>query len=447
MSPSTHERTVPQQMSRPLHVRPRLAIRAVAAIAGSVVLAAALAACDSTPDPLPYLPPQGVTDTEILLGSHQPLSGPASAYSKVSAATKAYFEHVNAHGGVNGRKIVYLVEDDAYNPANTQTAVRKLVEQDKVFAIVGGLGTPTHSAVLDYLKDEEIPDLFVASGSGAWNQPSRYPGTFGFQTDYTTEGKIIGNYLKTTETLAEKVTCALAQDDDYGRELVAGVETGRSAPVALRQSYITSNNNVAPQVQALQVAGCEVVVLATIPSFTAKVISTADKLSYHPQFVASTAGSDYATVAAELGVYKNLLEGLISTGYLPIASDDDDPWIELFQQINEEFGDGGEVDNNVVVGMSIGYLTVQALQRAGRDITLDSILNAVEAGGFSGPGLVPFGFSRTSHAGYSGGRLSKVTNGTQAYFGPAYVTDAGSAEVTEYTETAGPPPADGIPTP
>jgi ABC-type branched-subunit amino acid transport system substrate-binding protein len=419
----------------------------VAAVVGSTVLVAGLAACTTTPDPLPYLPPQGVSDTEIILGSHQPLTGAAAPYSKVSAATKAYFEHVNAHGGVHGRKIVYLVEDDGYNPTNTQAVVHKLVEQDKVFAIVGGLGTATHASVLDYLKQEEIPDLFVASGAGAWNQPSRYPGTFGFQTDYTTEGKIIGNYLKSTETLADKVICSFGQDDDFGRELVAGVEVGRGVPVTLKQTYITSNTNVAPQVQALQVAGCEVVVLATIPSFTAQVLSTASKLSYQPQFVASTAGSDYATVAEQLGVYKGLLEGLISTGYLPVPANPDDPWIQLFQQINDEFGDGGDVDNSVVVGMSIGYLTVQALQRAGREITLDGILNAVEAGGFRGPGLVPLGFSATSHAGYSGGRMSKVTNGVQSYFGPAYVTDAGSAAVTEYTEPAATPPSDGIPTP
>jgi hypothetical protein len=200
-------------------------------------------------------------------------------------------------------------------------------------------------------------------------------------------------------------------------------------------------------VQALQAGGCEVVVLATLPTFTAQGISTADKLGYHPQFVSSTEGGDYATVAGLLGVYKNLLEGLVSTGYLPISSNTDDPWIDLFQQINDEYGDGAVVDNTVVVGMSIGYLTVQALQRAGREITFDSMLNAVEAGGFRGPGLVPFGYSTTSHAGYGGGRMSKVTNGVQSYFGPAFVTDAGSAAVTEYTEPAATPPPDGIPAP
>ena len=422
-------------------------MRALTRVAALLVVATVATACTTTeqPPPDPYVPPQGVTETEIRLGSHQPLTGPAASYSRVSVAMKAYFDHVNAHGGVHGRRITFLIEDDGYNATTTQTVVRELVEEDEVFAIVGGLGTPTHSAVLDYLKDQEVPDLFVASGAGSWNQPARYPGTFGFQTDYTTEGKIIGNYL--AAELSDRMVCAFHQEDDFGREFIAGVETGMGGPVALRQSYITSNNNVAPQVQAMQVAGCQVVVLATIPSFTAQVLRTADELSFRPQFVASTAGSDYATVGAILGVDKSLLEGLISSGYLPIASNPDDLWIALFQQIINEYGDGGEVDNNVVVGLSIAYLTVQALQRAGKEITVDGLIAAIEEGEFSGPGLVPFGFSPTSHAGYSGGRMSKVTNGAQDYFGPAFVTDAGSAPVTEYTEPAAVPPPDGIPTP
>jgi hypothetical protein len=177
------------------------------------------------------------------------------------------------------------------------------------------------------------------------------------------------------------------------------------------------------------------------------VLTTADALSFRPQFVASTAGSDYATVGDILGVNKALLERLVSTGYLPVATNPDDPWIALFQQIVNQYGDGGEVDNNVVVGMSIAYTVVQALQRAGREITVDGLIAAIEAGGFRGPGLVPFGFSPTSHAGYGGGRMSRVTNGVQDYFGPAYVTDAGVAPVTEYTEPAAVPPPDGIPTP
>src|SRR6187551_743095 len=187
----------------------------------------------------------GVTDTSILVGTHMPLTGPAAAgYSKIAPATKAYFDFVNAAGGVHGRKITYKIMDDTYNPATTQQVVRELVLQDKVFAILNGLGTPTHTGVLDFLKTNRVPDLFVASGSRSWDQPDKYPGTFGFNVDYTVEGKILATYVKTT--FAGKKVCFLGQDDDFGRDALAGIEK-ILGPVAAKQSYVTSNPNVGPQ--------------------------------------------------------------------------------------------------------------------------------------------------------------------------------------------------------
>ena len=202
----------------------------------------------------------GVTATEILVGTHMPLTGPAAAgYSKIAPATKAYFDYVNASGGVHGRKITYKIMDDTYNPATTQQVVRELVLQDKVFAILNGLGTPTHTGVLDFLKTNRVPDLFVASGSRSWDQPDKYPGTFGFNVDYTVEGKILATHVKATQ--AGKKVCFLGQDDDFGRDALAGIEK-ILGPVAAKQSYVTSNPNVGPQMGALKQAGCQVVMLA-----------------------------------------------------------------------------------------------------------------------------------------------------------------------------------------
>jgi branched-chain amino acid transport system substrate-binding protein len=416
-------------------------------VAGCVALVAVLGACSGSKTPaVPYVAPQGVSEKEIVFGTHQPLTGPAAAgYSKIAAATKAYFDYVNAKGGVHGRKIIYRIEDDGYNPANTQTVVRKLVEQDKVFAILNGLGTPTHSAVLSYLKDAEIPDLFVSSGSPAWNQPGKYPGTFAFQPDYTTEAKVVGHYLKTASAFAGQKICSFAQDDDYGASYLTGLETGLGTPVTARATYVTSNPNVAPQVDKLRDAGCDVVVLATIPSFTARFISTAAKLGWRPQYVAAYPAGEYGTVAATLGDEKDLLEGMVGAGFLPAVANVSDPWIKLFTRINQDFNGGVAFDGHVLYGMAVGYLVVQVLQKAGREITVDKLIATLEKGGFRGPGLVPFSYSATSHAGYAGVRLSKVTGGVQDYFGPAYVTDAGSAPVTEYTEATATPPDSGIP--
>ncbi|MFC4067531.1 ABC transporter substrate-binding protein [Actinoplanes subglobosus] len=386
----------------------------------------------------------GVTDTEIVVGTHMPLTGPAAGgYSKIAPATKAYFDYVNANGGVHGRKITYKIKDDGYNPANTQTVVRELVLQDKVFAVLNGLGTPTHTGVLDFLKTNRVPDLFVASGSRSWNQADKYPGTFGFNPDYTVEGKILGTYIK--ENLAGKKTCFLGQDDDFGRDSLAGVEKVLGA-VAAKESYVTSNPNVGPQMGALKAAGCEVVVLATVPGFTALSIGTAAKIAFKPQFVVSNVGADPTTVGKALGAGAPLLEGVVATNYLPLNTDDANPWIQLFKKVNAEHNGNAEFDNNIVYGMSVGYLFVQALQAAGKDVTRDKLLEAVTKNGFQGPGLVPLRFSATDHSGYGGAQLTKVEGGKAVFFGTPYTTDDAEGPVTAYQGQAVTPPQSGVPT-
>src|SRR6266404_5081860 len=139
----------------------------------------------------------GITPTTITIGSHQPLTGPAApGYSEIAPASNAYLQYVNANGGVYGRKIVYKYIDDGYDPTKTASIVRQLVLQDNVYAIFNGLGTPTHLAAVSFLNSEKVPDIFVASGCDCWNDPAKYPDTFGWQLDYVREGKILGQYVK-----------------------------------------------------------------------------------------------------------------------------------------------------------------------------------------------------------------------------------------------------------
>ncbi|MFG1602944.1 ABC transporter substrate-binding protein [Actinoplanes sp. NPDC049265] len=388
----------------------------------------------------------GVTDAGILIGTHMPLTGPAAAgYSKIAPASKAYFDYVNANGGVHGRKITYKVMDDTYNPATTQQVVRELVLQDKVFAIFNGLGTATHTGVLDFLKTNRVPDLFVSSGSRSWNQPQKYPGTFGFNPDYTVEGKVLGTYVKTTFP-GQKV-CFLGQDDDFGRDSLLGFEKGLGAPVTAKQTYVTSNPNVGPQIGAFKAAACEVVMLGSIPGFTALSLGTAAKIGYKPQFVVSNVGSDPATLTKSLGAAAPaLLEGIIAEGYLPLSNEDGNPWIQLFKKVNAQYNGGAEFDNLVVYGMAGAYLLVQALQAAGQDLTREGIIEAVEKGGFAGgPGLAPLRFSKDDHSGYGGMRLTKITGGKAVFFGPTYQTDAKDGPVKDYPAPPATPPANGIP--
>jgi len=414
------------------------------AIVASAALLTAASACTSGAGGGTTTPPAdpGVTADSILVGTHQPLTGPASGgYSKISPATKAYFEYVNKHGGVNGRKITYKIVDDTYNPQTTATVVRSLVEQDKVFAILNGLGTPTHTNVLEYLKQQRVPDLFVASGALSWNQPTKFPSTFAVNPDYKSEGKILGNYIKTT--YAGQKVCHLGQADDFGADALAGLEVGLGAPVVAKETYTTSKTDLSAQITKLKASGCQVLVTAAIPAFVAIAIGTAAAIKWRPIVAASGVGGDYNTLAGYLKANAGpLLDGFITTGYLPQSNDASDPWNQYFQQINKDFNNNAPYDGNVEYGMAIGWLFVEALKKAGQNLTRQSLISAIEGGGFTGgPGLVPLLYSKTSHAGYAGVRLSKVTGTTQAYFGPAYTTTSGDDPVTPYTGTAAAPPA------
>jgi len=421
----------------------RFARRGVA-VAAALALAASVAACSEDSPSGNGASVPGVTDTTILVGTHQPLTGRAAAgYSKISAATKAYFEYVNANGGVHGRKIEYKIVDDAYNPAKTQEVVRQLVLQDKVFAVLNGLGTPTHGGVLDFLKTNKVPDLFVSSGSALFNQPTKYPNTFGFNVDYVTESKVLANYVK--KTFPGKKVCFFGQNDDFGDDALKGVETVLGS-VAAKQNYVPTNTNVAPQVGALKAAGCQVNVLATITPFTALTLGTAAKLGYRAQWVGSSVGGDFVGLSALLGkAAPLLLEGYVTSGYLPSPLDEANPWTKLFKDVNAEYNGNTTFEVNTMFGMAVGYTFVQALQAAGKDLTRESLMAAIEKGGFEGPSLVPMRYSKDDHSGFSGTQISVIKGGKQALVDTPYVTDTGSGPVEPYTEGAATPPAKGIP--
>jgi branched-chain amino acid transport system substrate-binding protein len=425
----------------------RFARRSLMIATAAMLLAASACTTTSTPGTTaPKGDSTGVTDTEILIGTHQPLTGAAAAsYGKIALATKAYFEYVNSKGGVNGRKINYKIVDDGYNPANTVTVVNQLILQDQVFALLNGLGTPTHTNVLDIIKDNKVPDLFVASGSVNWNQPTKYPTTFGYQTDYTTDYKILGDYVK--KTWPGKKVCFFGQGDDFGGDSLAGLKLGLGADPTTTDTYAVGATSFAPQMTKFKGAGCEVMVTATLTAYTGLSIKTAAAIGFPAQWVTSGTGCDYQTLVngQALKASPELANGLVCSGYLPSVLDTADPWVSGFKKINDDFNKGNPFDGNAEYGMSVGYLFVQALLQAGKALTREGLIAAVEKNGFKGPGVVPLGFSKTNHSGFTGVRLAKVTNGVQASFGDALTTDTKSGPVTPYTQPATVPPADMIP--
>jgi len=414
--------------------------RLVAAGLSLVVSSLGLAACGGGAGGSSTSP--GVTDDEIVLGSTQALTGPAAPYAAIGEAIDAYFQYVNDKGGVHGRSIRYLVEDDGYNPSHTATKTRKLVLEDKVFAMVGSLGTPTQTAVLDFLTQNKVPNLFPSSGSRSWNQPEKHPATFGFSADYTVEGKILGHYI--SENFPGEKVCFFGQADDVGTDGLAGIE--KELEVAESQEYVPTNTNVAPQIGALKSANCEVVVAFTTAGFTALTLGTAARQDFKPQWVVTGVGSDVPTLRSLLGEGTDALtEGVVTTGFLPPSTGDDNSWIQLFKEINEEYNDGARFDFNVVYGMSVAYTTVQALLQAGEDLTREKLIEALETGDFAGPVTAPFRWSGDVHAGAAGVRAYTIKNGKLAEASPLYTTDDEDGEIVEYTQEQADAPEGGVP--
>lgn len=400
----------------------------------------------------------GVTATTITFGSHQPLTGPAApGYSEIAPASKAYFDYVNAHGGIYGRKIIYKYLDDAYNPTQTVQDVRQLVLQDHVFGIFSGLGTPTHTKVVGFLNASRVPDLFVSSGCRCWNEPTTYPYTFGWQPDYVREGKILGQYVK--EHFAGKRIAYFYQNDEFGKDGVTGLDHEiPSSQVVSRQSYQPGNVNVAPQVTAFAQARAQVIVSFSIPAYTALLRLTELRLNYNPQLVVTNVGSDPTTLVGLLEAFAKkggttlsgnpLIQGMITDAYLPPTGDTSNSWIALFQKVHNQYIPNLPFDGNVEYGMAQAYTLVQALQAAGKNLTRAGLVAAIEKSGSSwqGPGLVPLDYSTTSHAGFTGVQIGTIQGNTIVLQGQPMTTGDGSGPITPVSPSTAVAPANGVPT-
>jgi ABC-type branched-subunit amino acid transport system substrate-binding protein len=433
--------------------RPRLAIGAMAAIAALVI-----AGCGSSKSSSGGgASAPGVTATSITFGTHTPLTGAAApGYSEIAPASQAFFNYVNAHGGVFGRKIHLIIKDDGYNPTNTVNVVHQLVLQDNVFGIFEGLGTPTHTKVVGFLNASKVPDMFVASGCPCWDKGSSQPETFGWQPNYTIEGKILGQYIK--QHFAGKKIGVLYQDDDFGQGGLAGImdELPASAIVA-KEPYQVGVTTLAPQITAIKAAKADVLVDFTVPAYTAIGQLTSFTLGYKPQLVVSNVGIDPTTVGGLLKVISKgkasgtgLIEGAITDGYLPSNTDSSNPWIKLFLKVHAQYDASAPFDGNVEYGMANAYTLVQALEAAGKNLTRQGLINAVNTNGakWAGPGLVPFRYTTTQHGGYAGAEIGQVKNGKIVLSGGPLTSDpTPTGAITPYTTAQAAPPASGIPSP
>jgi branched-chain amino acid transport system substrate-binding protein len=442
-------------MNRSHRVRPP-AIAAAAVVVAMVAAGCGGSSSSSSSSGGATASAPGITAKQILIGSHQPLTGPAApGYSEIAPAANAYFQYVNAHGGVYGRKIKYTYLDDGYDPAKTVSDVHQLVLQDNVYAIFNGLGTPTHLAAVSFLNSSKVPDVFVASGCDCWNNPSKYPETFGWQLDYIREGKILGSYIK--QHFPGKKIGYFFQNDEFGQDGVKGLDDEiPHSQVVSRQSYVPTNVNIGPQVAALKAAGAQVVVSFSIPAFTALLKLASLKLGFNPTLVVSDVGSDPITLGGLLEAFAKqggktvsgnaLTQGIITDGYLPTLGDSTNSWITLFKKVHDTYDAKAPFDGNVLYGEAVAYAFVQAMMKAGKNPTRADLVNAINAGLSQGPSVAPYAYSSSDHSGITGAFIGVIKNGAIVQQGPVLVTDATpTGAVTPFTGSEQTAPASGMP--
>jgi branched-chain amino acid transport system substrate-binding protein len=321
----------------------------------------------------------GVSDTEIKLGTHMPLSQtPAAAYAMIADGIRAYFDYINEEeGGVHGRKITFIVGDDHYAPADTVEVVRQLVEQDEVFAIVGGLGEETHLAVYKYLEERGIPDLFISSGIKVWTDPV-VKTRFGGNPVYVQEGAMLGQYIAENHDGAK--LGLLIQNNEFGFEGQEGIENGlegSDVEIAAVETYEEVDWDTAPQTQRLKNADVDVVAVYGIPPQVASLVKTArEVLNWDVPIIIS--GVNVTDIFVQLAGAENA-EGIVSVVFGYQTWQTDHPGVRQFLDHMEKYAPGVSVENFTEYGYAVGELTVEGLKRAGPDLTRENFIDALES--------------------------------------------------------------------
>ena len=339
------------------------------AAAAALAASASSARADNAP---------GVTDTEIKIGQTMPYSGPASAYGVIGKAGTAYFKMINEMGGVNGRKINLISLDDAYSPPKTVEQVHRLVEDEKVAFLFNTLGTAPNLAIRQYLNDNKIPQLFVATGASTFSDPKHFPWTMGWQPNYQTEARIFGqNILKTKPDAKIGV---LYQNDGFGKDYLIGLKEGlgpdHAGMVIKEASYETSEPTVDSQVVTLQGSGADVFLIAATPKFAAQAIRKSSDLGWNAVRYMTDVSQSISSVMKPAGLDKS--KGVITAVYGKDSTDarwKDDPGYKQFAAFIEKYMTPNDlVDANAVYGFGTAATMVQVLKQCGSDLSRENVM-------------------------------------------------------------------------
>jgi branched-chain amino acid transport system substrate-binding protein len=335
----------------------------------------------------------GANDKEITLGHIVAYSGPLSAYGAIGKSIGAYFDKVNAEGGVNGRKIKFISLDDGYNPAKTVEQARKLVEQEEVLLIFQPLGTPPNSAIHKYMNDKKVPQLFVATGATKWGDPKNFPWTMGYQPNYQSEAKIFAAHILETKPNAK--IAVLYQNDDYGKDYLKGFEDGLGEKgkslIVSKISYESTDPTVDSQMVTLKASGADTFFNITTPKFAAQAIKKAHELGWKPTHYLNSVSNAVGTVLVPAGIEAST--GIISSFYI---KDPTDPqfqkgkeWDDFVAFMKKYHPTGAMNDNFNVYGYTVGQLMTHVLKQAGDNLTRENVMKQAASLDLTLPMLLP----------------------------------------------------------
>jgi branched-chain amino acid transport system substrate-binding protein len=318
----------------------------------------------------------GATDTEIKIGNTNPYSGPASAYGTIGKTIAAYFNKVNAEGGINGRKINFISYDDGYSPPKTVEQARKLVESDEVLFLFNTLGTPPNTAIQKYMNSKKVPQLFVATGATKWGDPQHFPWTIGWQPTYQAEGHIYAKYL--LEHHPQGKIGILYQNDDYGKDYVKGLKDGLNGkmPIVAELPYETTDPTVDSQIVSLKASGADVFFNVTTPKFAAQAIKKAGEIGWKPIHLLNNVSQSVGAVLQPAGIENS--KGILSSYYLKDPTDPqwkNDPDHKAWLAFMEKYYPEGDRNSTFpVTGYAVTETLVQVLKQCGDDLTRANVM-------------------------------------------------------------------------
>jgi len=323
----------------------------------------------------PYGP--GASDKEIKIGNTNAYSGPGSSYGSYGKAQTAYFNKINDEGGINGRKINFISLDDGYSPPKTVEQIRKLVEQDKVLFLFATLGTATNSAIHKYVNQKKVPHLFVQSGASKWGDPKNFPWTMGWQPNYFSEGKVFAQAI--LENQPNSKIAVLVQNDDFGKDYLAGLEAGLGAKkdmIIARETFEVTDPTVDSQIVKLKASGADVFMNFATPKFAAQAIKKSAELGWKPtQYLVQVSSSPGATLVPA-GLENSV--GIITTAFFKDPSDPqwkDDPAILEYQAWFKKYLPNADpVDTFYIQGMMNAQTMEHVLRQAGNNLTRENIM-------------------------------------------------------------------------